>query len=159
MGDRSKFQLVNNNWFKEILKYEDKVNRFLSKLLKDKIIDRNTYDFLYLSSSRPGILYGLPKVHKENCPIRPILSAIGTAGYNLSKFLLQFLTPLTSNSYTVKDSFSFVDSIRNFQNSNYVMASFDICSLFTNIPLDEVIDISSNLLYDKLNTPVLGMSK
>ena len=42
--------------------------------------------------SRPGILYGNPKVHKpvvDNMPkLRPILSTINTPGYNLAKFLM-----------------------------------------------------------------------
>ena len=31
--------------------------------------------------SRPGVLYGLPKIHKENAPIRPIIAAVGTYNY------------------------------------------------------------------------------
>jgi len=160
LSDRTKFKVIDGDWFREVLKFEDKTNRFLSKLLKNKIIDRYLYEHLFISSSRPGILYGLPKVHKPNCPIRPILSAIGTSGYKLAKYLLKFLAPLTTNIYSVKDSFDFVNDIRKIPNSNsLVMASFDISSLFTNIPLNEVIDISADSLYDTLNTPVLGMSK
>ena len=33
---------------------------------------------LLATSSRQGILYGLTKVHKQNVPIRPILSSINT---------------------------------------------------------------------------------
>ena len=59
------------------------------------------------SGSRPGILYGLPKVHKpciDNYPAyRPILSAIGTPSYKLSKVLVPILSSMTSNKYTTKD--------------------------------------------------------
>jgi len=48
------------------------------------------------------------------------------------------LTPLTTNEYTVKDSFSFANDISKVD-SNCVMASLDIESLFTNIPLDETV--------------------
>ena len=34
-------------------------------------------------------------------PFRPILSAIDTPTYKLAKFLLKFLTPSTSNKYTL----------------------------------------------------------
>ena len=46
----------------------------------------------------------------------------------------------------VRDSFSFVQELLhlNFNSSSVVMASFDVTSLFTNIPLDETIDIISN---------------
>ena len=122
---------------------------------KDKIIDDPLYQQLYPSGSRPWVLYGLPKVHKEGVPMRPILSSIGTCGYNIAEFLVPFLQPLTINNYTVKDSFSFVDEITSLTtNSNITMASFDIKSLFTNVPLGETIDIVADTLYDVLDKPV-----
>ena len=45
------------------------------------------------------------------------------------------------NEYTLKDSFEFAKDIIN-QNSNCFMASLDVESLFTNIPLDETIKIA-----------------
>ena len=93
------------------------------------------------------MLYGLPKVHKDNCPARPILSAIGTYNYNLAKFFVPLLKPLTTNLYTVTDSFSFVKEISSFPNNSFYMASFDVTSLFTNVPLDEVIDICTNVMF------------
>ena len=97
-----------------------------------------------LPSSKPGILYGLPKVNKDGLPLRPILSSIGTCGYGPAKFLVPHLEPLTHNEFTVKDSFSFSDEITKFDSADQlIMASFDIKSLFTNIPLDETIDILS----------------
>ena len=39
------------------------------------------------------------------------------------------------------------------------MASFDIKSLFTNVPLGETIDIVADTIYDVLDKPVLGLNK
>ena len=50
------------------------------------------------------------------------------------------LEPLTANEYTYKDSSTFAEEIRRFD-SKLVMASFDIESLFTNIPLQERVDL------------------
>ena len=55
------------------------------------------------------------KVHKK-CddvfpPFKPILSALQTPTYNLVKFLLPILEPLTTNKYTVKGSFNFATEI------------------------------------------------
>ena len=70
----------------------------------------------------------------------------------LAKFLLPFLTPLTQNEYTVTDSFHFAEEICK-QDPNFYMASLDVDSLFTNIPLDETIDICIDSLYkDDENT-------
>ena len=92
--------------------------------------------------------------------MRPILSSIGICGYNIAKFFLPFLQPLTINEYTVKDSFSFVAEITSLTtNSHLTMASFDIKSLFTNVPLGESIDIVADTLYDILVKPVLSLNK
>ena len=147
LNDQSKFQRIDGDWLKIITKNEDKINRLLSKMKNNSDITENEYNAMYATGTVPGTLYGLPKVHKANNPLRPILSAIGTTGYNLAKFLLPFLAPLTVNSYTVKDSFSFVEEITTIQNSEeYIMASFDVTSLFTNIPLQETIGIATQLL-------------
>ena len=99
----------------------------------------------------------LGKVHKETNnglpPFRPILSAIGTPTYDLAKFLLSFLTPLTQNEYTVTDPFHFAEEICK-QDPNLNIVSLDVDSLFTNIPQDETIDICIDSLYkDDDNTP------
>ena len=65
--------------------------------------------------TRPGTMYGLCKVHKQEVdgcpPFRPIRSALQSPSYNLAKFLVPLLDPLTKNEYTVKDSFHFAEDI------------------------------------------------
>ena len=91
-------------------------------------------------------------MNEPGTPLRPILSSIGICGYNLSKFLVPSLEHLTINEFTVKDSSSFADEIFKHQNSdNLVIATFDIKSLFTNIPLEETNDIIANSLYSDNN--------
>ena len=108
------------------------------------------YNGLYQNGSSPGVLYGLPKAHKSDCPARPILSAIRTYNYKVAKFFVPILQPYTSNEFTVKDSFSFVSEITSFTGSDrFVMASFDVSSLFTNIPLNETIDLYTDLIFDE----------
>ena len=52
------------------------------------------------------------------------------------------------NSVVIKDSFSFVQHLNSDINTdNVFMASFDIPSLFNNIPVDETIEIISNHLF------------
>ena len=81
-------------------------------------------------------------------PFRPILSAIGTCTYNLAKFFVPLLKTFTVNEFTINDTFSFTDEIVK-QDSKLYMTSFDIKSLFTNIPLDETISISVEKLYHR----------
>ena len=101
--------------------------------------------------SRPGILSGVCKVHKtitDICPpFRLILSAIGTPSYKFAKFLVPKLSLITFNEFTVKDLFAFAEEIVH-QDSKLFMGSLDADSLFTNIPLEETINICTNLLYN-----------
>ena len=71
--DTSKFQKVECNIFKKILAEEDHINHFVRKTFDG--VDENgrhcrTYKELLVSGSSLGILYGLPKIHKEDAPIR-----------------------------------------------------------------------------------------
>ena len=140
-NDNSKFSKLDTSAGKEfnhIVNLEKRTTSGL-KLLKDKeIIDKSTYKSIKPEGSRPGILYGLGKIHKETRngipPLPPILSAIGTRTYKLAKFLRKFLTPSAANEFTAIDSFHFAEEIRQ-QDSNLHMASLDVDSLFTNIPL------------------------
>ena len=94
-------------------------------------------------------------MHKKlinNCPpLKPILSAIGTPTYNITVFLVPIIKPLTTNDYTLKDTFEFSRDILN-QDSNLSMASFDADSLFTNIPLDDSINIIIEKLFSENET-------
>ena len=90
-------------------------------------------------------------------PFRPILSANNTPTYKLVKFLVPILKSLTSNEYTVKDSFAFAEEVVE-QDSEFFMGSLDVDSLFTNIPLEETIDICTNTLFENMEK-VEGLSK
>lgn len=156
LSDKTKFTLINDDLAKITLRYEDKVNNFLRALKKKGKINEDLYNSLHVSGSMPGVMYGLPKVHKTDCPTRPILSAVNTYNYKLAKFLVPILAPFTTNEYTVHDSFSFAKEISTTPNSSqYFMASFDIKSLFTNIPIDETINIITDQLFDHNNSSLL----
>ena len=51
--------------------------------------------------------------------------------------------------YCAKDSFSFCKRVQEVASSNEFMILYDVCSLFTSIPLKETIDIAVNLIFYK----------
>ena len=59
-----------------------------------------------------------------------------------SKYLVSLLRDIFVSLSMTSDTFSFLEELRslNLDSDNIFMASFDI-SLFTNVPLDETIDI------------------
>ena len=81
LEDKSKFECIENDL---TLEREQKLSQYLKNLLDQKKIDEKTYNQIRPVGSRPGVLYGLPKVHKKDVPIRPIISSIDTYNYNLA---------------------------------------------------------------------------
>ena len=73
----------------------------------------NTYNELYPTGTRIGILHGLPKIHKLSIPLRPILSSINHHSCKVAKFFIPFLTPVSTSSLVIKESFSFVQELLN----------------------------------------------
>ncbi|XP_068753211.1 uncharacterized protein [Montipora capricornis] len=73
--------------------------------------------------------------------MRPILCATGTYNYALAKWLDEKLKPLSVNRYTISDPF-FAEEIQNLViDGDDILVSFDVTSLFTNVPLQETIEI------------------
>ena len=147
LSDQTKFVEVGSPEFSVIFRSEDKINRTLKQFKDQGIINDDTYNSLYSSGSSFGILYGLPKVHKDNVPLRPILAAYNCPSFPLAKFLVPLLNCLCTNQYTLLNSSEFVPQILS-QNSNHFMVSYDVSSLFTNVPLYETIDIILEKLFE-----------
>ena len=133
-----------------LVNIEKQITDLLKQLNDSQVISDTEHKKLKPRSSRFGILYGLCKIHKsliDNCPpFRPILSAIKPPSYNIAKHLVPILEPITTNKFTIKNSFEFAKEIIE-QDSGLYMASLDVESLFTNIPLEETINISCDSLY------------
>ena len=64
----------------------------------------------------------------------------------LAKFLVPILKPLTSDEFTVKDFFYFAEEVI-YQELGFFMSSLDVHLLFTNIPLEDTIEICPNKLF------------
>ena len=168
--DDTKFTHLNkppDEWLSYILSSEKRVRQALYKYCESNkkhvkyVFTEQQYWSIAPTGTKPGILYGLPKIHKalvNNLPkFRPIISMIATPTYKLSKFLVPIIEPITTNEYTVKDSFSFAQEVVDFD-SNLFMSSLDVTSLFTNIPLNETTDIICDELF-KDKELICGMDK
>ena len=73
----------------------------------------------------------------------------------LAKYLNPILSPITTTEFTVKNSFDFPKEVVNYDD-NLSMASLNVDSLFTNIPLEEIVknrvnDLFSNNFYSGIN--------
>ena len=81
------------------------------------------------------------QININNLKLHPIIDQTGTHLYDCSKIIAQYLQPLAINEYTISDTLSFPDILReNPLNSNEEYVSYDVDSLFTSIPLVETIN-------------------
>ena len=82
-------------------------------------------------------------LHKENVPLHPIVDTINSPTYKLEKYLDNRLKLLTgkTGSY-IKDSMSWINKIKDEQlDDNNILVIFDVISLYTKIPINEMIDL------------------
>ena len=117
------------------------------------------YDAIRPTRTQRPRMYGLPKTHKEGTPFRPILSETGSSHYELGKWLASLLQPELERflSHYISDSFAFTKTMQNLDiDPNVFVCSFDVSSLFANVPLDKTIKICSKALYDESDSqPVI----
>ena len=164
LSDHRKFEKVtlkNDAFLNFVVNQEKHIDTIFINLVDCNSMSKEMRKFVKPVGTRPGIMYGNCKVHKQQVdgcpPFQPILLTLQTPTYNLAKFLVPILNPLTKNQYTVKDSFQFAEEICE-QDPTLTMGSLDVDSLFTNIPLDETIDICINQLFENTDT-VEGFKK
>ena len=151
LKDRSKFVCLGPvSEFDRTADVEQNIRAYLKELKEACEIPKSVYDGVYpLGSVRPR-MSGLRKIHKPDVPLRPVLSMGGSAQFDLSKWLCKLLKPIKKycGGGCVKDSFKFGEAVRSarFPNDGY-MCSFDVVSLFRNVPLEEVTDICADALF------------
>lgn len=117
-------------------------NGFVKKLYEKGKIDQRTKYKLTTYHATPPLMYFLPKHHKANMPLRPITADLNGPTRNLSEFATEILNKLRKSSYHIKNSYEFCDFIndQHFEDGEQ-MFSFDVVSLFTNAPVNKIIDI------------------
>ena len=128
-----------------------KINNYLKRFEKSRTLSTEQYKKLKQPEVDQEFYMDLKccKVHKaiaDIClPFRPMLSVIETPSYKLAKFLVPKLSLITFNEFTVKDSFAFGEEIVH---KELFLGSLDVDSLLSNIPLEETINVCTNLLYN-----------
>ena len=93
------------------------------------------------------MLYGLAKIHKQRVPVRPVLSMPGSAYYKISNKISKWLSVvdecnIDSSTKLISD---LLPDIELDEESELI--SFDVTSLYTNVPLNEAIQYCMELLY------------
>ena len=83
----------------------------------------------------------------NDLPLRPIIPNIGTASYELAKYLAKLLSPLSTFEYTVPNNTDHIKRMNTPKDHSFI--SFDVKSLFTYIPLDFTINVMLRRIYNE----------
>ena len=162
INDTSKFEKVvttRSNAKHPVLKRQEGVRDAINSLLEGYITEE-VYKKLIPKGSGPGkIIRHVQNSQKKGNLMRPVLSMIGTAKYQLTKFLDSLIKPNLPDSFMLNSTDDFLEKLNKFPiQPGDKCLSFDVCSLFTNVPLTETIQIVADHLYsDKaVLTPTFG---
>ena len=153
LNDSTKFELLGScDEHDNTARNERALQAFLLGKVKQKRISVEVYNRIRPTGSIRPRMYGLPKVHKPDpIPLRPILSMVGCAQHEMARWLAEILQPVLFrfSSHLVKDSFEFCRVLQDFGpvREDSFMCSFDVKSLFTNVPIEETIGICLESLY------------
>ena len=117
ISDKKKFKKLTND---PTIKREQALQRTLPKLNKKSIFSESEYFDLYPKGSKIARLYDTPKIHKSFSsgsipPLQPIVSSIDTYNYKLAQYLGSLLSLHIPSNYTTKDSFTFIEEIKQLK--------------------------------------------
>ena len=122
---------------------------------------------LILQTPRTSRFYLLPKIHKENNPGRPIVSACNCPTENTASYLDMVMSPLVCNLKTyAKDSDHALQIFRTFQfdnddTSQRFLYMMDIKSLYTVIPHNSGLEALKYFLHMRpvLDPPTVTLTR
>ncbi|GJQ86537.1 hypothetical protein Trydic_g10437 [Trypoxylus dichotomus] len=95
-----------------------------------------------------GTATGLPKIHKPGSLLRTIVSSRNSPCHPLTKFLLDIISPPSGNTQSaITKTKHFINQIKEITiNEHDKLVSFDVTSLFTNVPTEAALAIVKNRL-------------
>ena len=98
-------------------------------------------------------MYGLAKHHKTDTPLRPVLSSVNSIYHKIASGMTKWLSVVPETQINLKTS----DVVREIKvmrlNPEQKLVSFDIKSLYTNVPATEALKLL--LIYCTTMTSIL----
>ena len=146
LSDRETYELLKKD---PTSGYKRKISQKLLSLEQSGAISHDLKRKLHPTSESVPCFYGLPKIHKTDIPLRPIVSSIDSVTYDIAKHVASLLSPVVGKSvHCVENTYDFIDKVRKIRiEEDETMVSYDVKSLFTCIPPEEAINIVREKLF------------
>ena len=133
-------------------KVEAETKRVIKSVMGSKT-DKSLVQSLMPHGSRSAEFYGLPKNHKESVPLRPIVSACGGPLDKITWFLEQILSQLLRFVPAhLPDTDTYLSRLKQQYPTSFapgtIVFSLDVQNLYGNIPIDEAVQATMDLLQE-----------
>ena len=127
---------------------KNKLSNILKRVKSQTGLNNQTYKAMYPTGCVPPKFYGLPKIHKPDTPLRPIVSSCGSITYSVVKELAKILKPLVGKSpHHINSTQDFVEQVRHITLApGECLSSYDVSALFTSVLIDPALKIIKDLL-------------
>ena len=129
-------------------KQKARLIKLLKNIKAEGGITEEKYKKMYPTGAGAPKFYGLPKIHKQDTPLRPIVSSTGTVSYNTAKELARILKPLVGMStHHLQNTKDFIQQLKEVKlQQDETIISYDVKALFTSVPIQPVLNIIKNKL-------------
>ena len=145
--------LLNQNTYRSIPRdptnsIKNKHISILKRVKNQTGLDSNTYKSMYPTGCVHPKFCGLPKIHKPDIPLRPIVSSCGSVTYGVAKELAKILKALVGKSpHHINSTQDFVEQAKHITLApGEFLSSYDVSALFTSVPVDPTLNMIKDLL-------------
>ncbi|KAL6421504.1 hypothetical protein ACFW04_011252 [Cataglyphis niger] len=111
---------------------------YINRWKQSGFISPVTYKFLYVGDGTLPRAYELPKIHKQNCRFKIVVSYLNSSLYKLLIYLHKIMFKIFPTAHShILNSFQLVNRLADISiNDNFILISLDVVFLFTNIPIE-----------------------
>lgn len=138
------------------LKIESDLRDILNRWVSKGFLESHTKMSLTSYDSLLPRAYEIPKIHKPYHPYRIIILTINSSFHHFALYLHKILyKSLPYSPFNVKNSFHLHNMLSGLRMHDDCILSFDVVSLFTNVPIETVLSsVSKRSNFIRLNIKI-----
>ena len=137
LNDKTTYSVIDSD---DSTTVKSRADEIIFDLADKGILNHKQVMYLTQFNPRCPIFYGLPKIHKENHPLRPIVSQIDGPTCRINELVDKYLYVAEKNiPMLLQDTTAFLRVINEHKKCipGALLVTMDVSSLYTNIPHDE----------------------